>query len=1156
MKLSSRWFVYGSLVVASTVVLAGLTLTALWRAPSSSVVVPAAHNLPPKVDGMPLPDVAEGKAHDDPVALSKWLDTRAKRYRGLFKDWQCDVLILPVQVEGFGFDAPTRQLMAGDVAMQLRQTDRCVTDPYQVDLALGEGVRRRSPEAVRLLARELKAKVIVSTFAGHDRYDRMRITMIVEKLANENASGAKALVAHSVDNLKYGGDTSPFEVFHRSLPALLSSVGLQGQAQAAQTAGTLPAKLPGSPEDLMRSDDTSPIAQAVRLVLLGILAPNLESRAAERLFTKAWLVLANVDDSDPAVQRMRARILFHLFERPFALAKIKSIDGPEANGLRAVLNGNLDEAQTALKEVKEPWERLFLMFEVNDLATIYSRKDDETVAELTAALGPSWAALIEPCVCTWRVPNLLDSKRLLDRVFPVEGQSLNDVVRGSAVIAQFDDPSTYDLLALKHVHLLLEQDPHKWCCSSFDPSPTRREVLDLFDSRIEFDLIEHVRYLLDTQGLPAQALVQLEKYDSELAGQPVAEGVRARIDLALIANGSASNQQSLRAHAMAAARTAEIVEQGQYAAAQTALWILGQTTGIGSAIDLGRSYTDDYPVRPSWLSAETPQYNIEFSSNEIRPLQLLAGYPSDKKKRELQAVLEHRFLGSPIAAELRLHRPGADVDDDSALRAAIQQDPENWNLYSTLADVYIKRSEYADASTVALSFPDFKKSTKGNTVALSNQAFSVGVKLYNLGATDAARPLLKIAADFDNGSSSNIQARAAIALLDGKYSEAAMGYLQSARRYTDLNDYRDYLSMLFAGGFSRDAWAGFNQLVRRNMGPDPWVSAMVGHRLDNISAIALRQWLNDSANGRDPPKDREALVNYALMAQIQDRGVPPDDIEEFITTFAGPSNVIVKYGRFEGSVGNEPVHPWGPSKLTYHLKTYVFSKTPRYADNFVVPNRYALFAKAYLALRKDQFAESARAFEELASFYDIESMKEWGFALPYFALAVAQSGDKIELEKYLDSDDSRPEEWGNYLAKAVFKGLRGEHEKALKWLDMALHGRPKPDYWPLTTAYEYADVCTTLFEKTHDERYRQKALDWARVRAKIQPTEAWAHALIARLGEDQSERVSEMAMAQYLDPQSAWAKQAPAALHDSAAAWLKAHPPFKMEKHEDSSRAL
>ena len=1168
MKISSRWYIYGTLVIAVVIVAAIAMLAPFMTSTPDVLLAQRATREPPKVDGIPLPDVLQLEPSDNPQVLSAWLAARTKRYRALFADWQCDVLLLPVQVESAAFDVPTRQLIAGDIALHLRKPDVCVTDPYLVDLALGEGMRRYPTDSIKALAQQLKAKTIISTFVGHVRYDKLRLTMIVEQL-NASGSEAKSAMRHSLENLKYGGKIAPFEVVHDNLPELLSAVGLDGKAPDPRPAGALPSALPSSPEEFLRSDSSSPITQSAEFVLLGILAPSYDSRARERLFTKAWHALAGVNESDPTARRMRARILFHLFERPFALAQIEGMNDAEANGLRGVLNGNLPDAQDALSNISEPWEKSFLTIEVHDLAIIYQHKDDLLGNEFIAELGTSWKALTTSRVGDddgWAVADVFALKTALERLFPIPGQTLNETLRGNAVIGQADDASVYDLMALKHVHQLLQEHQHNFCCNSFITVPTHFDVLDLFDSRAEMGLINHISHLQNLQGLAAKALQKLEGYDSELAGNPWTEAMRAQIDLSLVRNGSAAGNSDLSSQALAAGRIAAITGQGQYPAVENGMWVLSRTGLNTFALRLGDAYGEDYPIRPFWPAPTNRiRDSVEFSSNDARPLKDLAAYSDQKNQAELQNVLSNRFIGSPIASELKLHPVDNETPDPSKFQRAIAQDPDNWELYVSLADYYIDRNQYSDASRSALSFPGFKNLSSDDSLALSNKAFEIGEKLYFLGADAAARPLLQIAADQSNGSTATLRSQAQLAVLNGRYAEAALTYREIANHYTSLSDYRDYLSLLFASGDSHDGWAGFNTLVRHNSGSQPWLSAMVGHRRDDISAHALRKWLTDNTKDSLPPKDHDALVNYAMMEQITDRNVPPDDFTDFITALAGPSRVKPKFGfSFEGAFGNAPVHRLGPSEFTLQWpdpsdsqnKGNTPFKPRKVPDEFVVPNRYSLYAKAYLALRKGEFEASANAFNDLASFYEIETMDEWGFALPYFALASAQSNDKLHLERYLDNAVPKPEEWGVYLAKAVFKGVHGQHDDSLKWLDKAFHSRPPTGYWPLTTAYEYAEICTSLFDITHEDRYRQKALDWAQARRKIDPTDAWAHALVARLSTNESERIEALAMSQYLDPQSAWAQQVPANLHTRASVWLKQHPPFQIQMRDQSARSL
>src|SRR5262249_51706534 len=141
------------------------------------------------------------------------------------------------------------------------------------------------------------------------------------------------------------------------------------------------------------------------------------------------------------------------------------------------------------------------------------------------------------------------------------------------------------------------------------------------------------------------------------------------------------------------------------------------------------------------------------------------------------AELQQRFIGNSDATKLRLKEAaGAGDPDPAALRTAIARDPDDWTLYSTLARLYVKQGRYAEASQVALSYPRFAMKTR-ITVDLSVHAYGIGNALYYQGATDEARPLLKLAAGYDNGSYASITARARLALLDANYEEAASAFL-------------------------------------------------------------------------------------------------------------------------------------------------------------------------------------------------------------------------------------------------------------------------------------------------------------------------------------------------------------------------------------------
>jgi hypothetical protein len=324
-----------------------------------------------------------------------------------------------------------------------------------------------------------------------------------------------------------------------------------------------------------------------------------------------------------------------------------------------------------------------------------------------------------------------------------------------------------------------------------------------------------------------------------------------------------------------------------------------------------------------------------------------------------------------------------------------------------------------------------------------------------------------------------------------------------------------------------------------------WTSALVGHRRDNISAQELRAWLNSESQTLTRTKGDDALVNYALTEQLIDRAPPPDDFAEFIKTIAGPSGIVARHGgkqtNFFGALGGEKERRVGPG-------AYGAERQQGKTFDGDVPTRHYLLALAYTSLRHGRFEEAAQAFDRLTQIYNTENVSEWGFVLPYFAFAAAQSGDNVGLEKFLDAHSSPDNEWGEQLAKAVFDAIHGKQQDAEKRLDITFRIRASSGAWPTITSYQYAEVCIWLFEKTGDKRYKERALSWARKHVQIEPAYAWAYALIARYSDDAKERAAMLPKALYLDRQSYWATATPTSAQTAALAALKDHKPFDLHK--------
>jgi hypothetical protein len=1092
-------------------------------------------------DGVPADDIAAVPESIPPPA-SAWLNARTRRYAGLFRNWQCDTLVVPVQVENAGFDRPNRQIMSADLALALSAAGGCVTDPFLVDIALGDSLRRRDAAAVLELARTIKAHRIVTSYAGHDESGRMRVTLQVTQLDPSKPEAEPLTVAaHSFDDLHYEATQPPFAAFAARLPQMLAAVGLPTPPPPRVVPGKLPEVLPHSLERFKQSGDGSPVEQAAQLMFLAMLTPDWW-RAGNRLFSKAWVALENADPADPTVRLLRARIMLHLQERPFALAQLEGANGAAADGLRALLNGNLPQARQALAQDNNPWDRFFLGLEVHDLELLYQREPRRSAAEVQQWIGDTpwqvFARLRLEDNDMWGVSSTVWLKWLLDREFPILGFSLSDSGIGRTMLAVFDRPDA-ELSALRHIYRLEQEQPQLWCCSSFSTAPKASDLLDLLDSRVEMTLGRQAYFLYSPQGNYDGALQLLQKYDDLLAGSPCAEELRAEIYWAQLGKQELGKHDELSRLMRQSALATAWWEQGQTNDSNNALWYMSQPPQEQAIVYLVKYY-DDYPVRSYWNwhgHVPNTEERLDFSTLNIQPLADLLKNSSGDKHAAYLAMLDTRFLGGADSTQLRLDNMPAEKRTSEYLRGQIAGDPDNYRYYSTLARLLINQNAFDETSRVMQSYPLFHEEKPDDSVTLAHHAASWGRALFWLGATDQARPLLRIAADYQNGSAASVDSAAQLALLDHDYAGAADGFLEAAEHYDSMWDYQEYLDLSFASGQDRDAWSLFDRLTGRYEAPALWESAMVGHRKAGTSRAAIREWVRQRLAGVPAGASHNDLLSYALVEEFVDRTPAPDFADYIGSLVEKPELPRTPAGQLAALTGPDKPDVIGSSEFGRQRRTPLTVMEP-------IPNRFVLFAEGLSAERLGHYAEAVHAFDQLSAFYKIES-GSFSIAAPYFAFAAAKTGDTLGLQKFLDD---LPEQSVNYdilLARAVFSALAGKHELAQTQLDKAFHN------WPVTatlrelhSAYGYLDICTMLFEATGDARYRQDALRLARTLRQAEPTRAYGQALVAYLGDQENERVEALAAALYLDPQSRWASMAPAALREKAQNWSKLHPLF------------
>lgn len=1098
---------------------------------------------------LPIADTL--KIPKDESLKSLWMEGERQRFENMLATQACDTLVLPVQSQHFGFDRATRSLMTAQLALALAADDkRCVVDPYIASNALGDGMRRLDAEDVSRLAKSVGAKTVVWTYAGHDQHLKMEIFMRVEAPMKAGSSYYEESVQKSWTGIDFSDTRPPFVAWAQMLPDVVASLGL-GEFKAKPAAPSTPSfDLPDTPEQLVTKPSLGPLDDARRYELLASLGPHPEFRPTEKLFEKAWLAASMAADS-PERRRIQARALLHLSYRPYALAQIAGDDSAEGRLLRALLDGNLPEAKAAQKEVEAPAAKLMASLEVRDLSLAYGRqnedKDTSDYVHEVQGRSRSWDALLgarSDELDDWHVDDNLPLKAVLDGLYPIDGFSVEDILRGAMTVGDSLKMEELQLAAGRHVNKLLVQQAKRLCCRKFEISPQEIDFLQMVSARAQANLEKQFSYQFWTQGLPDQALELMGAYEAEFAGNPHFSALRARAQMEMVTRRKTTREEEYKRSAFAAAGVAVYWEQAgtRYSHISRSI-LMGYGVPPKGGLRILGAYESDFPPKLGWASEyDALPYSSAFPSRLVPPPR--QGEAGAKFFAEIRA----RFHGSREAGRVlaSLSDGSGARPDASALRAEIENDPENWDLYSQLADVLMRDANYKEALAVARSYPGFKEGSGANSVGLSNRAVQVASALFWHGETDAAKNLYQLAAGYRNGSESSLISEERIKIIDGDYLGAADVARTRISRYQNPYAYRDYIELLFAHGYARDGWASFIRVADRFEIPEFWFAALVGHRVDGASPEAVAEWLSsDPVNSIRFKSDIPAL-RFGLMYFLIDRA-PFEGLPNVLEKIEGtPLTVIDLGGRnLKRKVLGEPL-------FTSMVRGKLKSSQHAGKEGDLVPSHYVLFAPAYVALRNGKYEEAANVFAKMADFYQVEGDEytpDMDVALPYFAFAAAKSGDKHKLEAFMDGLPGQKKGFEYGLARAFFSGLGGRSDESLQYLKKAFAEKPLNTGMNGITDYQYAEACIWLFEETRETKYRDLALAWARSYQNMAPTMAWAYALEARYGDAKDKRHDRaVAMALHLDRNSFWLSGVPAADIARGRAWLKRNNPFSVKK--------
>jgi tetratricopeptide (TPR) repeat protein len=1088
-----------------------------------------------------------------PRPPSAWHAAERTFYRSVLGKGHFDVLVVPFQVQDHAFARDLRSLMTAKLALEIAAAGTpSIADPYLVARALGESERRIELMEVFSLANSLDAKRIVLGYVGHNDKNEMRLTLhYYDRVGPGNFSETYAprrnqyghvipsdkLHSQHFENVAYSDVDTPIDAYYRLLPGMLRFLGLgTAEKESAKAISRFDASdLPPSPIAIS-SNKSEPARDAYYFQLLAALVPTSAERVRERFIEKSMLAIESMSPESPDYRALRARALMNMGLRPAAIQTLGTPASAEEKHLLAMLNGNLPDVQNYRPRIPGGVRAVIAALEENSIAAAYGAREQKKSLEAVKTLklpGEVWQFFAARAMTDWdqwMQHENIHLKAVLDREFPIEGLTAEAMIRGATAVADMSKIQTAtDLSVLDHVRKQTEKAADKWCCQALATQPGPFDYLDLIDGIGTDNLVRRAKFHTSTQGRPEDSVQFLAKIEGTYKDHPQFAVARAEAQLAMAKNAAGTEREDLLRSAYTTAFNVWYWEQGQTRPASDAFSDVMSRAGRRDYGVYDNVYANDYPYRPFYSYWQLPgdfaknaRAALRYSTFDFEPVRQMEWSQGQVAKQwnevdELLKSIEDRFKGHPKRTELMAQssvRRGDAAAAERFYREGIAAQPGDTSLYSQLGKLLFEGGAVQRSAEVFMSYPGLKNRSGVHPVGLANYAYEAGSLYYWSGEFTQAIPLYKVAAELSTGAGSSMASESRLSLLDGDYISALRGSLERARRYNSPHAYRDYLGLLHAMGYSKEAWDGFTALVGKIDAPQVWETALVGHRLQGATEADVAAWV-----AQEPMRTAGKMYAYApiylLRAGVIDR-TPTKDLPALIAAVERPVwQVQAQFTNVVRPTTDPTVQIVLTAPAEAILPLGVFDVAPKTR----VKSDLVYFAEAYRALRSGDFDASRAAFQDAVKLFNLRN-ESLGYLLPYYGYAAARSKELTAIEALLDQFAVEYQRFDYHLAKAAIAGVTGKTDDSMEHLKLALHRRPFTEQRPIYTEYQYAELCELLFDATRNPRYREKALTWAKKFQTIQPWFAWAYAMEARLTTNANDRRRATAMAYYLDRNS------------------------------------
>ena len=1077
-------------------------------------------------------------AYDYEPPPSRWLlSTEATALAYLARN-PADVLVVPFQAKGATLDNAGRSLMAMSLSEAIEaRTTFSVANPMLVDQAFASGTRSIAMEKIEAVAEAVRASVVILGHVGHDGDNNL--TLNIERF---DVRGGKLLRASRVEvasysDVAFSDERPPYFAFRdlraRIVTAIFGSTDAKRRRDPSSKTGA--AGLPASVEDLDRRLREFPQDAATLLQILAATYPsNAQRREMERLYVRSIVLVDGVGSRVADGNVALARGLAHLNRRPAAIRLLKTHKSPEAAALLAYLDGNLPALEAAESKLQTPTGRLLASLDLARLRGSYDREGATGFLEELAGDESFWSHPIRQYLVSndvWSNGGPLLVKLALDAQFPLPQHDLALTARAKFALGM--QPDAFELSSQTFEHIAdLGAESSRWkdSAAAMIFAAYWREVLAA-------SVAAELKRRDKTLGRPDAAVEHSDKLRPLFADHPVFELVRAEAQWSFSEKLPTQIKAAMEPDIYEALRRSAIWPSAQTAGAETYLMVNHQFFPGSEKMDDDSKATmffaADWPENPGWgfLARrldlkESAEQCIRYTVTRFQCVSELDAHlrhrpPGDDALQIwLESEVERRFHGHPARTSFLSSRHKQSGDPDAAksvLLDAVEAGTTEWRPYRTLAVMHAIEGRPQDSVNVALQYPLFGRADSSARVALSNRAYEVGSYLYWAGAYEQARPLYELAAGYGTGSAADMASRVRLALLDHDYAAALGETVRRVRRYESAYAMRDMISLLVLLGQPEEAEMiaeGITPLLNK---PVIWHGLLNLHRYRNYGLDEIVRWAHSAGRDSHIDKSGNLAERYVFIAGVLDRVAD----QKLVDILADENSEV--------PARMEPSRPY---------------TDPEFPNR----ERYVLYrlAKAMASFHAGDYAAAATEFRSASQVQRLA-----GF-LPYHVLASVKAEEDHSVRRYVSTLERRKQindrlgepgpgaNFDYYLANAVLLGMDGDVSGALGMLIHANAAIRHTENRLIFTRYQVLDIAEILFSETGDERFRDFLVDLARRNAIIEPSNAWAHAFLAKHTQSGSERLRAATRALALDPQSHRANQLNPQIVEKAAKAAKA----------------